>query len=113
MQQSGTKSGIDQTELRDKGKISGLIYANLQAGSKTVVYQLQFQKSNKSMEGENIGPDNLIVLDPKRRRVDLDHSNVNSKAQDQSIDMETRVEDIQMSKNGLPAGVAAQPRLSL
>lgn len=51
--------------------------------------QLVKHNSNINLEVNTSGPDSLIVMDPKRRRVNLDHDIIISKAQEHYTDMKT------------------------
>lgn len=116
MQQPSNKSGIDfQTTSLNKGGIIGcsggnqddfnMIDHNLPSG-----YIL-----NRALEGNIVGPDSIPVLDPKRRRVDLDSGyNQNScLTHDQNTGMEPVEGDMHASKNESLAGAAVQTRQSL
>lgn len=70
--------------------------------------------SNTELEGNLIGPNSILILDPKRRRVDMDsdyNKNIVS-TQDQTMVMETLAGDTSEPKNDLVVGAAVQARHS-
>lgn len=96
-----------EDNLRDKGEILGTFKGN------TEIPNQYNQNSKNVFEGNTIGPDNLFVVDPKRRRTNLDQNDAEAKTQEQITDMDTQDGLMQLSKNELMAGTAMQTRQSL
>lgn len=90
----------------DKGENSGKIIVLSEANKRIEIYQPFLINSNTSLEGNLNGPNNIIVVDSKRRRTELDHEEPSAKAQDQTNDMDIRTEHILSSKNDVIAGTA-------
>lgn len=78
-QQTRTKSGIIvQVNRADKGENSGTLNDNRQADK----YQSNIHILKLFQEGNTSGLNTLDVLDPKRRRMTMDHDKILSTAQD-------------------------------
>lgn len=73
------------------------------------------QNSNINMEGDSIMNSGLVIMDPKRRRVDeIEHGGPSSeKGLEDVIMVEKQNNELQDQKNGLLAGAAEQARLGL
>ncbi|KAK1393649.1 hypothetical protein POM88_012705 [Heracleum sosnowskyi] len=112
--QLSLKSGIgNHSSGGDKSENSGKITVISEASKRMDIYQPILIQSNTYLEGELDGPDNIIVVDSKRRRTELDHEEPSAKAQDQTKDMDILSEHIRSSKNDVMAGTALQTRQSL
>lgn len=115
VQQNRANSGIILSDgLTDKGDI------NLIANKKERIIQnapklTKSQISNIGLDMETSELDNpeLIVVDPKRRRMGLYHEIEITPTQEHGTDMETQENQVTESKNEFVAGVAVQARLSL
>lgn len=97
--------------------IAGKIGGNLAKTNHRGPYQLITHNSNVSLEANANGPNStdLIVVDPKRRRMDLELEKPTITSQDQNEDTEMEINCTSSleSKNELLAGAAVQTRQSL
>lgn len=106
-----TQQTVKENELT--GKTGGVIGIGISCQDGP--YQINIQNSKIPLEANEFGPNStdLIVTDPKRRRMDSDVVNDNSITQEQDTEMETQENNNMVSKNDLMAGTALQSRQSL
>ncbi|KAK1387792.1 hypothetical protein POM88_015970 [Heracleum sosnowskyi] len=91
VQQLSTKSGIGLKDgTVDKGEIADKFCGNTGKINQIEPNQINIQNSNISLEENANGPDtsDLIVVDPKRPRMGLNHDKIISMTQDQVTEME-------------------------
>ncbi|KAK1382421.1 hypothetical protein POM88_020156 [Heracleum sosnowskyi] len=99
----------------NKGDLAGDIGGKIEGINQKGSQQIHIQNSKFLLEANEFGPDStdLIIVDPKRRRVGLDLENNTNITQEQDTEMETQYNNTMESKNELMAGAALQSRQSL